>query len=1001
MRKNLLFFVMFFITSALGINAQTELSGEVEAGSAPWNAFDVTYDLGEVATALSYADAAALQAALDAQEVVITATAQDGTQSAEPTSYYTRNDVEGYSYGCFWLNAEGKIVAAWDSEGVAIANHFDYDESNIIIHLLQNTADKTVPGRDYPAVITLTANGKSVVLKSTLKVAELPPFPVPTKFVSDLDVLDVIQVEVSQPVMKEWGENPRWTVDATSLIEDEEVEESAITPNVSKMLGVTLWNADASAVQDLLFVGSVDADFTANGGGYWLKRPVASSFYCVKSDWGADPDFFIENIGYDAESHEFYGQTGQMPNRFQAGDQLFTDFYFIYGNKAIKVEFTLTVTEEEAIDMPDPVTEIAKLDIVETAKVEVSQPVMKDWGENPLWTVDASKLLEAAGVEPSAFTAAARAMLFAQVWDANAERVAEEVSGEYTANGAGFWFAPATVEDVVSGDLVLTEECYRGSYGSSNFFIENVGYDAEENQFYGWAGQMVKKFTGGEHMFTNFYFIYGDKAIKVDFHFNVEEEKDIDVADMVKVGGSEAMTWVQEPRADWTGLEHWMLDMDKVSELLGCNPEDMTLKCKLPDGTVTNEYTTTTTNVAEGIYGFWIDATGKPIQSDANAKSFYAEYDAGRGVFNVGQMPNTMEVGDKLSATFWLCNKEKYYEVPVVLNIQDVEKAAPEAYNEVGSYSFSFRSLVNGEWNLTEYTAPVDVKEVMEKLGTEDLVVYAQSVGEWTKGYTCTPYPGFWFSPEGNVVGWSEAKVGIRFEGDQICMHKNPGATAVGDELEHAIYLVNEYTGAYVTLKAKVKFVDEIISYTTVGEMNVVVEMDDEEGKGEQEFEGLKLVKAIGAKDVETFLLNGAVLPRTGEGSYADEGEYTLNDEDDWMFDASGNVLAKDAESSAFSLFFELDDVVGCRVYADGALAAGTVVPADGILYKTDVVFQYDSYQYIVHVKLKYKPTSGVGIESVDVNPTQQSNIYNLNGQHVEAPAKGIYIIGGKKVYVK
>lgn len=200
--------------------------------------------------------------------------------------------------------------------------------------------------------------------------------------------------------------------------------------------------------------------------------------------------------------------------------------------------------------MPDPVTEIAKLDIVETAKVEVSQPVMKDWGENPLWTVDASKLLEAAGVEPSAFTAAARAMLFAQVWDANAERVAEEVSGEYTANGAGFWFAPATVEDAGSGDLVLTEECYRGSYGSSNFFIENVGYDAEENQFYGWAGQMVKKFTGGEHMFTNFYFIYGDKAIKVDFHFNVEEEKDIDVADMVKVGGSEAMTWVQEPRAD-------------------------------------------------------------------------------------------------------------------------------------------------------------------------------------------------------------------------------------------------------------------------------------------------------------------------------------------------------------------------------------------------------------------------------------------------------------------
>ncbi|MBQ8066325.1 MAG: hypothetical protein IJ200_11805, partial [Prevotella sp.] len=43
------------------------------------------------------------------------------------------------------------------------------------------------------------------------------------------------------------------------------------------------------------------------------------------------------------------------------------------------------------------------------------------------------------------------------------------------------------------------------------------------------------------------------------------------------------------------------------------------------------------------------------------------------------------------------------------------------------------------------------------------------------------------------------------------------------------------------------------------------------------------------------------------------------------------------------------------------------------------------------------------GIRSIDNGPLTKDhgNVYNLNGQRVTAPAKGLYIINGKKVVVK
>ena len=139
-------------------------------------------------------------------------------------------------------------------------------------------------------------------------------------------------------------------------------------------------------------------------------------------------------------------------------------------------------------------------------------------------------------------------------------------------------------------------------------------------------------------------------------------------------------------------------------------------------------------------------------------------------------------------------------------------------------------------------------------------------------------------------------------------------------------------------------------------------------------------------------------MPRTAEGQYAPLGQYSINDE--MMFDARGNALPADAEYCNFKLLFEMDEVVGCRIYATADTDIdGLILPADGILYKTDVLFQNEGYRYFVHVQLKFEDPDCIA--SVEDEDESKSGTYDLNGVPVENPSDGIYIIDGKKVYVK
>ncbi|MBQ9363921.1 MAG: DUF4859 domain-containing protein [Bacteroidaceae bacterium] len=702
------------------------------------------------------------------------------------------------------------------------------------------------------------------------------------------------------------------------------------------------------AVTNLDSNGNPSTNYTANYyrngiyftyGCFWLDADSRvtswgeNNIFWSQIDWNAEENVLVIGLGQMAYLN---GGTGCSPGSYTAETTL------THGEYSVTLNSTLTVIAPP--DMPDPTTNRDNLEIIETVRVEVSQPVMTNWGTNPYWTVDARSFIETTGADINTLAVNVSKIFYAQVWDSENEKISSMLSNEYSANGCGFWFVRSMSEE--EGSDQLTEYCIRGVYGSSDFFIENTGCSVNDSVFYGWAGQMINRFKGGEHFYTDLYFVYGNKALKVEFHFNVEKDEEYKIDDMEGIG-QDSLTWCQEPRASYAGLKKWLPNLDEICELLGCSASNIKMKCLQPNNTLAEDYTTSSGS------GFWLDATGSVVERGASTACFYVEFDKNKGAFEVGQMPSTLEAGQELKATIWLCYKEKYYAVEISLTIKDIALAEQEDYYEVARYSFDLQSLVNDTWDVDQMGEALDMQKVRQLLGTDDYVVYAKSDGFFTRNYTCTPYPGFWFTPAGTVVTWGDAQVGMVFERDHVQAFKNPGSgIEVGDNFLHYMYLVNEETGAYITLEVNVRFVEKIVSYIIVAEETFVFDTKNLEANEwcSQSFDIQGVFKAL-KTDTDGFIENGNILPRTGEGKFAAPGLY--DGIYIFTFDSEGNVLPDGSEKYAFAIEFEIgyeDEPSNLNViFTEDGYEAFT---ANSRKAATAVAFQMAEKRYVLNINL-------------------------------------------------
>ena len=222
-------------------------------------------------------------------------------------------------------------------------------------------------------------------------------------------------------------------------------------------------------------------------------------------DWYLDDNQLVIGMGQMAYEN---GGTGLAPNTSWTSHTK-----LVHGSKYVILHSTLIIIEVPPL--PTPVVDLNSLTIVDEFKVEVTQQVMTEWDsdgtKNPQWAISGKALLDATGADPNAVASGISTIFYMRAWDNASDMLSDVLTANHTANGSGFWCARTIDPDTEK----YTDYCVQGEYGGSDFFVENISFSTSDSTFHGGSGQMINRFKGGEHFYTDLYFIIGDKAIHV------------------------------------------------------------------------------------------------------------------------------------------------------------------------------------------------------------------------------------------------------------------------------------------------------------------------------------------------------------------------------------------------------------------------------------------------------------------------------------------------------
>lgn len=935
--------VLLVMLAMMGIHAQAQDAVTVEGKAVPvanvqavevTDAPGVTYS-GKTAefSVAAVCEALGIESIKDAAEYIV-----------NPTTWEC---VENTSDG--WRNGAGDLCGWSDitEETRGYCVKIQEPESGLIDYLGAHHNGVWNLGDVFTAYWGFVANNKASLVKVVVSIEE----PSVVLEGQKITIADTQYVEVSD----------------TAGVQYAGLTATFDVAKVCEALGI---DSIADAQQYILNLTTMEAventtDGWRNGDGDaldWGKITEQTRGYCVKI---SDPASGV--IDY----------LGAHGNGVWNADEWFVgSWVFVANGKAYIVEVDVHFASGSnlpVIDLPEPETDIAKLQLVGNASVSLERYYTQGYEISDV-AVKASDIAAAFGLTKEELAGSFNKMIYVDQYNEGTNTGVLNLLS--TTDG---WLRTYINKDTDE----MTDEVIGGSYSDAcSFYIHDMAYNHETDEVTFTLGQYPGVLSAGDVRFVNLYVVYGDKAYVIKCTVNFSEPPYNGLDAMTKVG-SETITLTMEPKTDYS-YTSFTLNLENIAELLGAeNTADIQMQGLTEQGGLSNDHTANNG-------GWWLDAAGTV---KVYPGSFFIEPAANNTwtEFHVGQMPNTNEGGEEYTAKLYLTYMSNYYEVVVNLKITEKQEIVdPDELHVVATRTITINQTQNNDYAWSEgVVVPYEVIE--EAIGTTDVHLYAlalESTEEdpvYTDEYSCDPKPGFWCLSDGRATTWGNSSVwGMSIvrqnSADGVVFNciQYPGLTATGETYNGSYFLANPENGAMLQVNIVYNIVESIEELEVVGEESVVLMASDDEFKLEVKLEEIATLLGFETADE---LIGADCMRALNEAGVYDAPVVPSNG---LLLDDNGFVV--------------VEGNVG--IYVDGSSLCtycNEDAPTNWSV-KTDICFQNEGKQYIFHVVLtsadKYE--EAVAIKQVAGNTA--AKLFDLQGRQVSRAQKGIFILNGKKV---
>ena len=785
--------------------------------------------------------------------------------------------------------------------------------------------------------------------------------------------------KVDQVPRSDWAPEP-----ATFNIS--EVAEALGTDATTLLNALDSWIAEGSTDPNMFFYAAPSAPDTwadgyTTGGekGFWISEDAEiinfpdGAYYC-NPVWSADEGTFSINIGMmpDALKYGVYNKE--------------LKFALQYGGKTATFTIDFTVTGIEKVDIPEPATVFeSKLNIVGEKEITIEQYPRTSYDADQVSMV-VEDIIEKLGIPSGTVLQNYMGeLLYSTRYDTETVNKLDSLSNESTAGAPGFWFTDIRVNGEATGECAATDWG-----GGDYFFMESFGFDPESNTITCNFGQYPGKCKGDEKLFANLYIIYGDKAYRLIYRFNVlVKEEGNGMEDYTKVGEYAATVKLEISANSYLSVP-FTIDVATIAEALGCEVSELTVKA-LDD---TDNFATSTGERG----GFWFNAEGAVVTWSADGSTgntVFVNPDSNEDFSSVavGQLGGSLTEGQPVTVHLYFFNGpegDKYYDYSIIIDPYEPKQIEGE-FENVRTISFAVLSTVtdNHTCDRTWSIAPSVIEDAIGTvtgaklftLAKDDVAEEAGSI--YTSDYSCTPYPGFWLDADGRRTtygGPSPVGVTYVYSTGTFTFWQYPGAVNVGDVFHFQLFVVNPENNKMITFNISLSFVNEIVEAEVVGSEDITLPVSMNEAKGTIDLSAA--AEALGVSVDE--LLEGEYLCGMMESGLYTEGALS---EDGLAFNKDG-FFDQVTPAVSFNIVKEGDDVV-VTAWSEEELA-------EDFRLSTQFCYQIDNKQYIFNVKF-VSVAAYTGIANIRTADKTDGKIYDLSGREVRQPARGIYIQNGRK----